>query len=309
MLQSILLVAALISSSAQAKLCEEWSAPTKVGTLDTKLINEASGLAISRQFPNRAYHINDSGDDAYFYATDLEGAHTQKVRFSVSFPRDVEDIALGSCASGSCLFVADIGDNFNKRLFLTVWKFPELANYSTTITAKKNILVYPDGAHDAESLAIHPVTGDLFVLTKAADWVAETAAPAKLFRARRAALEKSTRVELELVGEIDLPFLLPQFAFDGQIATSMDFSPDASRLMILTYYNALEVNLESLRGPIQSREWKSGVDYRFISWTPNTSQQEAVAYAADGKSFYYTSEFNPKNGDQDAPLFQVSCTK
>ena len=47
--------------------------------LDHKLIDEASGIEVSSKFPNRLYHINDSGGGQFFYISDLKGNSTQKI--------------------------------------------------------------------------------------------------------------------------------------------------------------------------------------------------------------------------------------
>ncbi len=305
----MLFLSLALSTFAHAQLCSEWSAPVKVGALDQFVVNEASGLALSRQFPGRAYHVNDSGDGPFFYTTDLSGQNTQRVSFAQTPPTDVEDIAVGPCADGQCVFVADIGDNARARPHLTLWITPEEKIFPAEPAARAVTLAYPDGPHDAESIAVHPVTGDLYLFTKEVNWTEEKSFPGRFYRAPRAALAQPGIVTLEFLGEIDLPFFLPDHPYDGQIATSMDISPDGTRLLILNYQNAVEVEFSRLRGPIDSRAWVSGVDYRVIPWIRNTSQQEAVAYALDGKSFFYTSEYNPDLEDTEAPIFQVSCRR
>lgn len=95
-------------------LCSDWQAPQKTGTLDHSILPEASGLAISKHFSDRLYHINDKGDEAFFYQTDLRGQNTRKISIANYIPVDTEDLAYGRCnASGTenCLVIADIGDN------------------------------------------------------------------------------------------------------------------------------------------------------------------------------------------------------
>src|SRR5690349_18401504 len=100
-----------------ASLCAQWSGPVQVGTLDPAFLPEASGIAVSRQYEDRYYHINDSGDGAAFYVTDSAGQKTRKVAIRGYKPQDTEDLALGPCDGGgdTCLFVGDIGDNAQKR--------------------------------------------------------------------------------------------------------------------------------------------------------------------------------------------------
>ena len=97
---------------AQAQICQEWSESKVLGQIDPSVIDEASGLAVSRKFPDKVYHINDSGDGPNFYVTDMTGMHKQTVSIKSFFPFDAEDLAYGPCtAEGSpCLFVGDIGD-------------------------------------------------------------------------------------------------------------------------------------------------------------------------------------------------------
>lgn len=70
--------------------------PTEIlGELDPLLVGEASGLAISRQFPDRLYHHNDSGGGPYFYLTSFSGEHTQKIEIEGfdDSGQDLEDMA------------------------------------------------------------------------------------------------------------------------------------------------------------------------------------------------------------------------
>lgn len=313
-----LAIAALLAAfslPAHAELCQEWSAPEKVGALDTNFLNEASGLALSKQFPGRLYHNNDSGDGPFFYVTDHSGKGTQRVAFDSEKPVDVEDVAVGPCPSGQCLFVGDIGDNKRVRDHLTLWMIPEQATFPEKVRDARHLtLVYPDHAHDAESLAVHPITGDVYLLTKEADYNVERRAhAARLYRLPRALLNSAgadSSISLEFVGEIDLPWMLYDLSgLFGQIATSMDISPDGKNLLLLTYQNAVEIPFDRLQGPIFSRSWEEGKDYRVIRWPELVSQQEAIVYGADGNSFYFDTEYNPDYGDKEAPLYRVSCLK
>src|SRR5262250_698561 len=69
----------LLPTLAQAQLCQQWSEAARIGELQVQL-NEASGLAASRQFPGRLYHINDSGETGKFFITNMDGKDTRFVR-------------------------------------------------------------------------------------------------------------------------------------------------------------------------------------------------------------------------------------
>jgi hypothetical protein len=283
-------------------LCTQWSEPKIAGVLDHKIIAEASGLAISRQYSDRMYHNNDSGDGAFFYLTRMDGSETQKVTVPKMKPRDVEDLSLGPCRSGTCIYLADIGDNDEKRKSIEIWILQEEEKFGNYAKVERTLfLTYPDRAHNAEAMAVDPVSGDIYILTK--EEHKEVAYPAQLFRVRSSNL-KANRGELELVGEVDIPFLNSDLEVWGQIATGMDISPDGSKLILLTYQNAIEIDFGLLNRSIDSRQWAEGIDFSRAALT--YIQQEAIAYANDGKSFYYDSEFNADESDQSY-IYQVSC--
>ncbi|XVX19206.1 WD40 repeat domain-containing protein [Actinomycetota bacterium] len=140
-------------------------------------VTESSGLAPSRRHPHTVWTTNDSGDRGVIYAVDLRsgkvtGAHT----YSDKAPRDVE--AMGLAPDGR-LLVADIGDNSAQRSWIRVWSLPEPALGTTSAPGTRYTFAYPDGAHDAETLLVHPRTGRLCVVTKGLPG-AVYAAPAKL---------------------------------------------------------------------------------------------------------------------------------
>ena len=71
---------------------------------------EASGVAVSRRSPGRLWAHNDSGE-AVLVALDTRGTVTGRVRVSGSKVDDWEAVAVGPCPGGSCIYIADIGDN------------------------------------------------------------------------------------------------------------------------------------------------------------------------------------------------------
>lgn len=136
---------------------------------------EASGVAPSRRSPGLLWSHNDSGEPMVF-ALDAAGVVKGRVRVAGAEVTDWEDISVGPCAQGSCLYIADIGDNNRARRQITVYTVPEpRPGDSVTGLAEPWAGTYPDGAHDAEGAFITPA-GELFIVTK------ETAATAALYR-------------------------------------------------------------------------------------------------------------------------------
>ena len=167
---AVLSVLLCMAKPGYGELCRSWDEGKKTGELSLTSIKEASGIAVSRKYPGRLYHVNDSGGGPYFYLTDMKGAGTQRVKIEgLIYDRssDYEDLGLGRCGlNKSCLFIADIGDNREKREYARLILVEEKEDYASSVTPVSVIkLVYPDRAHNAEGLAVHP-NGDVYVLTK-----------------------------------------------------------------------------------------------------------------------------------------------
>jgi hypothetical protein len=125
---------------------------------------EASGIAASRRESDRLWAHNDSV--AVLFALDGRGSVTNRVRVSGAPVRDLEAIAAGPCPAGSCLYLADIGDNAAVRNRISIYRLPEPASGTNSVTASESLhATYPDGPHDAETFLIAP-DGRMFVVTK-----------------------------------------------------------------------------------------------------------------------------------------------
>jgi hypothetical protein len=255
-----LLITLSLGTEAVAQICAEWGQSTRVGELGPE-IREASGLAVSRRFPNRLYHVNDSGDRGSFYITDGTGRLRQTVVVSGFQPVDVEGLGLGNCGGNrTCLVIGDIGNNEKRRRSVDLIVVEELERFPQSVTPQHRITArYPDGNYDAEGLAIHP-DGTLFVLTKEH--------PARLFRLSKEQWQTRN-------GQIQTMSLVTTLDVAG-LGTSLDISADGRELLVLTYLNAREFEFNSWQG--------RRIPLAFLQ------QQEAVAYMPDGRSFLYTTE-------------------
>ena len=141
-----------------------------LGELDPEFVDEASGLAISRQFPDRLYHHNDSGGGPYFYITSFSGENTQKIEIEGydDTDQDLEDMALGPCEEPTkdCIYLANIGDNFLRRESIEVLIIEEQEQFGASALPVGRVkMKYPDGAHNAEGLGVDPM-GNIYILTK-----------------------------------------------------------------------------------------------------------------------------------------------
>ena len=153
---------------------------------------EASGIAVSRSVPGRLWAHNDSGQ-AQLFALDVHGKVTARVQVTGAKVEDWEAMAVGPCTGGSCLFIADIGDNSAKRQSVTVYRMAEPSENDAAVKGADAIeMKYPDGAHDAEALLVTP-DGSILIVTKG-----ETG-PVNVYRAPADARPGAT-VTLERIG-------------------------------------------------------------------------------------------------------------
>jgi len=150
-------------------------------TFHSPRLVESSGVAVSHAYPGVLWTHNDSGDGPYLYATDLGGTDRGALLVPGAQAIDWEDIALGACPvtflpkAGSCLYLADTGDNFEFRPFVTVYAIPEPPpperagdTLGTTRAPAVVHLRYPDGPHDVEAIYVSPRDTALYLVSKGA---------------------------------------------------------------------------------------------------------------------------------------------
>lgn len=127
-------------------------------------LSESSGLAMSARSPGLIWSHNDSGNAAVLFALDAAGAVRGRVRIPIR-TRDWEDISAARCASGDCLYLADIGDNQRRRQQVQIYRVPEPAPGDSE-TAPPDVFnaSYSDGPHNAEAMFV--VDGNPFIITR-----------------------------------------------------------------------------------------------------------------------------------------------
>lgn len=148
------------SQSASAATCRPAGSLMRVTGL-----SEASGLVASRVTPGRLWSHNDSGAPE-LVALDAKGKVTGRVAVSGATLVDWEALASGPCGDGTCLYVADIGDNGGRRKDISIYRIPEPATAAGSVAVDGVFRAsYPDGGHDAEALLAAP-DGRLYIVTK-----------------------------------------------------------------------------------------------------------------------------------------------
>jgi hypothetical protein len=128
-------------------------------------LREASGIALSQKTAGLLWLHNDSGEPL-LVAVGTDGGLRARIRVSGASVGDWEDIGVGPCSSGTCVYIADIGDNGANRRNVVIYRVAEPAADAEASSAAESMqLTYPDGARDAESMIVMP-DGALFIVSK-----------------------------------------------------------------------------------------------------------------------------------------------
>lgn len=268
--------------------CAAWGNPRNLGDVSDRIV-ELSGLVASRAHPGVLYAHNDSGDTAHFFAMSPATPLAEYVLDGATNV-DWEDIGLGPCPSGTCVFLGDIGDNRRVRSDYAVYRVPEPSPGSelTSVSWEKLPYQYPNGdKHNAEALFVHPKTGRVYVVTKE-----DAGIPSEVYRFPEP-LTPSQQVTLEKVATLKFP------ASSDAMLTAADVSPCGNAVLLRMYNRVVELRLAD---PSAGFETIFGLEPVTVT-TPDEPQGEAVAYSADGRSFYTASE----KIVAPVPLYQMRC--
>lgn len=202
-------------------------------------LDEVSGIAAGIASPGVVYVQNDGGDAARFFAL---AARTGAVRAVYTVPGarnvDWEDIAVAPDAAGTpSVWLADIGDNDARRRSVQIYRVDEPrvdpsdhgAELRTAPAQVWNVS-YPDGPHNAESLAVSG-RGVPYIITKSL--LGTSAVYAARSTPGESVLRRVGTIQFRIT---DTPGPFPPA---GQLAaTGADLSRDGSVLVVRTYTDA-----------------------------------------------------------------------
>lgn len=237
LLAGMCIPSALPAQSAMPTLLE-WVAP-----FATKRLKESSGVAVSRQHPGVLWTHNDSGSDPTVYAVDMGGNLLGRLLLVGAGAVDWEDIALGPCperAEVPCLYVADTGDNDERRRDVGLYITPEPDDYHGQMraVARHVALRYPDRPRDVEAVAVRR-SGEVLMVTKGRSGSIELyRIGAAALRADTAAVERWTRLDI-----------VPQRML-GRLVTGAAVGSDDGLLAVRTYTQIFFFRLEEYPGAV-----------------------------------------------------------
>jgi len=252
-----------------------------MGYIKDKKLDEISGMAASVSNPRCFWVHNDSGDDARIFLIDSVGRTLATVYVEGISNRDWEDVAVGPGPKDglSYLYIANIGDNKARYKQKTVYRIEEPVlntqqkNQRLKVSGVDEInFIYDDGARDAETLMLDPVTKDLYIVSKREDSVHVYKLP----------FPQSITETFMVKREMKLPFPL---------ITGGDISADGSEILIKNYLKVYYWHRD---------EHESIIDA--LSREPNElpyiiePQGEAISWLKDGTGYVTSSEEGYGNG-------------
>lgn len=253
------------------------AAPCVVFRQDDPALDEVSGVAVVRTQPTLLWMHNDSGDTPRMFAVNRSGKIALTVNLQGARALDWEDCD----AQGDWVYAGDIGDNLKVRPDIQIYRFrqpkinPNRVGVELNLNPKKwqvMTFLWPDDAHNCESLAVTP-DGRLLLVSKEESGLSGFYVWDKPFQDKGAAtLRKIGSFRFGLMGLFT------------KLATGADFSPDGRKLVVTTYSDLYEfplarpfdfasLRLVPLKKPL-----------------PPQRQCEAVCYSLDGQTIYSTGE-------------------
>jgi len=292
-------------ASYEVAAAPECRAAQTLATLPAAL-HEVSGVTRDPRRADVFWMHNDGGNAPVLFAVDTAGRIVGQAWIRNIRAKDAEDLALGRCSGGWCLYLADIGDNRAERGQVAIYRIPlpdlparaggskaeeETAGEESSIDVfadRTYRLTYPDGARDAEALFVDDRRTEIVVISKGREGSAI---------AYTAPLEATDADSASRLGPVMLrrlgPLPVPIDPFTGQLITAADLSPDGRWIAVRSYST-----LYFLR-------WSGSVRYDSTAKAPAYSLLGALEPLGEGIAFsdssdwlYLTSERGVGNGPQ-----------
>lgn len=302
----VFVLLAIAGTAEAAPFCSEWSEESRVATLPSAL-PEASGLVASKQFPGTFYFVDDAKGSNTLFVYEEKRSAFRSVSVEGFQAVNFEAVAEGSCDGDSCLYLGDIGDNKGRRSSIQVAVVKEEQFGSKVRPLRVLELSYPDGAHNAESMAVAP-NGDLVIVTKEKSGASEVyrlAANSSSFMKSKKKEKKKKREREEEEGESGRALTLEHlgslaFPQSGMEFSDMAFHPTEDRAVLMSHEVVYELKMSAILRP-SGKQLVEGVDFYPLNLR-TLEKQEGVSYGARGE-IYWTSESDRSL----APLMKMEC--
>lgn len=276
-----------------------------MGQIESRRLDESSGLAASQRYEDILWSMNDSGSEAELFALTIRGEHVGRWSIDLPKPTDWEAMDSFQWRGKNYLLVADIGDNFAMRgsVSYTILEEPDARSLADDTILRPLIsqhFVYPKGPRDSEAIAVNPARGEILVLSKRTKPPELYRLPLSLFAANETQVRTNadepitasyvtslqgfaapSRAEVDLYGGIWKYLAMP---------TGMSIADNS--LFVTTPEHGYLFDLNNLVSP----------PYRVM--LPFAGQREAIAFAKDRSDQAYVSH-ERKHGLRSADIYRV----
>ncbi|PSL47513.1 hypothetical protein CLV51_102369 [Chitinophaga niastensis] len=259
--------------------------PQLLGNVVSDKLTEASGIASSTTLRGCYWTHNDSGNKPEVFLINSKAALISTIKLDGVSNRDWEDIAegIGPVKGKYYVYVGDIGDNYGIRKHIRIYRFAEpekMPAEKVHITPDILTLSFPNGARDAESLMIDPISKQIYIISK---------------RERQVSLYKTDRLffkdgdETILEKLIKLPYTW---------VTAGDISKDGHHIVIKTlttvYYwhrNNNESVEQAMAKPAKELPYVIEKQGEGITITPDNDGYVTISEGENTPVYYYKWKF------------------
>jgi hypothetical protein len=286
-LAAALLLAATAHAFEPGIPCERYRPkPVRVGRVPAELF-EMSGLAASQRHPGVYWAANDSGNALELYALREDGTLMGRHPLASGVNVDAEDLAIGPCQQAraeSCLYLADIGDNVERRGRIQLYEIREPVTLDERpLAARRLIFKYADRPHNAEALLVDPHDAQLYLVTKDIDSLG--------------ALYRIEGLGEHRIGRATRLHGLSAPSGFGGLTTGTAVHPSGTRVLLRTYTQVWEY-----RG--RTEQSLAAIMATTPVTVPDATQPqaEAVSYTPDGRGYLLGTE-------RSGFLYRVDCAE
>lgn len=129
-------------------------------------VGESSGVAFDTRTEGVFWTHGDSGADPVIFAFTVDGQPAGRVVVAGARNRDWEDMAVGPCSGGDCVYLGDIGNNTSRTRDITLYRAPLPAlTDSTTRPAEAFRARFPGDGRDTEAMFV-TTDGSVYLINK-----------------------------------------------------------------------------------------------------------------------------------------------
>lgn len=274
--------------AARCGVCDDYAPPILLASVGEASLIELSGATVGWKNPNVIFAHND-GNRAAVHALGLDGVALARFVLTGARMVDLEDIGIGPCPGGTCLVLADVGDNAEVRPDVVIYRIAE-PEVSVAIPAgevpipfEQFPVTYEDGAHNAEGVLVDPQSGAVYLVTK------PQTGPSAIYRLPHPLSATAVNVATK-VSTLPIPM-------DGDKQATSAAAHPCGRGFLVRTYNAL---YEFRVPPGAAFEEAFAVTPIKVMAEVET-QSEAVSYMADGRGYITSGE------EAATPIYFSAC--